>query len=176
MNKILSELEPAFSEALQRSIEQTEATYGVRMVPYMGIRDPYEQAALWRQSRGTYRIQKEINSLKSSDAQYLAHVIETVGPKDGPWATNAIPGKSWHQWGQAADLYWSRDEDQDGAFTPEWNDLSGYRVFAEVCRVNGLTSGYFWRSRDAVHVQLSKDSSPRYSIKEISDQMEARFE
>ena len=40
-------------------------------------------------------------------ANFLASVLDGVGPQHGPHVTNALPGLSWHQWGEAVDCFWT---------------------------------------------------------------------
>lgn len=166
-------LDPDFADRLEIAILAAKREE-VFMVPYCGERDVWEQARLWRQSRSTGVINRKLEWLRSHKAHFIADVIEEVGPQAGRWATNAIPGMSWHQWGLACDLYWDRNGDEPGGV--EWNDLAGYKRFAEIARDRAeLTSGFFWRSRDAVHVQRYPDPSPNENIKVINDIMRERY-
>jgi hypothetical protein len=109
--------------------------------------------------------------LTTNRAIFLAKVMQEVGAQpSGPWATNTLPGFSFHQWGTAADLYWKKNGE------PEWDDMTGYAQFAEICKKHGLNSGYFWKSRDAVHVQLSPDAKPNVPAAQIDAAMRALFE
>ncbi|MEO5938977.1 MAG: D-alanyl-D-alanine carboxypeptidase family protein [Sphingomonas sp.] len=84
------------------------ADRGAVMVPYFGIRTPIEQGALWRQSRSVQEVAARIAELHAKGAPYLAHAIDAAGPRHGPHVTNAVPGYSWHQWGEAMDCFgWS---------------------------------------------------------------------
>lgn len=172
MSRSLLRLEPEFREKLELVIE-TAKNDGVHMVPYETERHVDKQAKLWRQSRSAASVRQKIHFLRDSGAPFLAEVLDRVGPCSGGWATNALPGQSWHQWGQAADLYWDSNGPAPGGV--EWSNLKGYEIFARIARDAGLTSGFFWKSRDAVHVQLPTESKPSLSLREISQAMEARF-
>lgn len=164
MSRALENLDPDFRDVLKQAVRKTEKEYGVKMVPFEGYRSPEKQAQLWRRSRSTQRVNETLAYLRAHGGEYIADIIEGVGPqRTGPWATNAIPGKSFHQYGMACDLYWEKNG------VPEWVDLSGYAAFAGVCRDLGLTSGYFWTSRDAVHVQAPSSRRVALSLPEISD-------
>jgi hypothetical protein len=52
--------------------------------------------------------------------------------------TGVLPGYSWHQWGESVDSYWQVNGQ------PEWNDLAGYKVYAEEGEKNDLTAGGYW--------------------------------
>jgi peptidoglycan L-alanyl-D-glutamate endopeptidase CwlK len=150
------------------------AAENVIMVPYTGVRDPWEQARLWRRSRTTQQVADAIQWLKNNMAPFLAKVVEDVGPQPtGPKVTNALPGFSWHQWGEAADCYWSVNGE------PEWEDLTGYKAYARLAEGMGLTAGGHWTSfKDWPHVQKRSDDGPGsvYSAKEIDEIMKKRFE
>ena len=163
-----SDLDEAFAAKLEATLGECEKQ-GVTMVPYAGIRDPWEQARLWRQSRTTAVVNQAIARLESSDAGFLAAVLRDVGPqRPAPRVTNALPGFSWHQFGEAADCYWQVDG------RPEWDDLTGYRVYAENGVKQGLTAGGYWPDlKDWPHLQLRPNAGPGsvYSTKEINDRM-----
>lgn len=172
MSRSLDRLEPEFREKLELAITKAKDA-GYFMVPYETERHVSRQAALWRQSRPTSVIRSRIQSLRNNGAEFIADAIQNAGPQSGPWATNAIPGLSWHQWGLACDLYWDSNGTAPGGV--EWSKMEGYREFAKIARDIGLTSGFFWRSRDAVHVQLPTETRPPYTIAEISAKMQERF-
>lgn len=174
MSRDLKLLRPEFLGKLE-SVLAKAAKAGVHMVPYETQRSVWKQARLWRQSRSAAEVKERYLSLKRSGAEYVAKVLQQVGPQpEGPWATNALPGQSWHQWGLACDLYW----DRNGPDVPggaEWSDMTGYKVFATIARDAGLTSGFFWRSRDAVHVQLPAEQKPSHSMSILSEKMRAMY-
>lgn len=138
------------------------------IVPYFGIRDVYVQAKFWRQSRSSLQITKAFDWLKSKNAPWLAKVLMDVGPQYGRWCTNALPGFSWHQYGEAIDCFVLEN---DKAI---WDvKHPGYRIYAREAELLGLTSGYYWRKRDAVHVQLRSERLLKiYSVQEINNLME----
>lgn len=86
-------------------------------------------------------------------APFLAEVLKSIGPQYGRWATNALPGQSWHQHGLAVDCFLL-----DGNGHAVWDaGNEGYRIYAEEAVKLGLVAGYFWKPRrDAVHVQKPK--------------------
>jgi len=173
----LDGLEPGFRAQLDQTLANC-ASRGVEMVPYFGIRTPFEQGALWRQSRSVQQVAEKIADLKARGAQFLAHCIESVGSKHGPQVTNAIPGYSWHQWGEAMDCYWLRDG------KAEWNaeilgPKNGYRIYADQATKDGLTAGGYWISlKDWPHVQKRKSGSPAESgltLLQIDARMREKF-
>lgn len=121
---------------------------GIVMHPYCVLRDVWEQARLWRQSRSWFEIKKAIMDLRSGGAHWIAEVLEGVGPQYGRWATNALPGESWHQYGAAVDCFVLEDK------RAVWDSSHrGYAVYASEAMKLDLGVGYYWRYPDPVHVQ-----------------------
>src|SRR6185369_14731386 len=97
----------------------------------------------------------KIASLRDQGAPFLAHCLESVGPQSGDPVTNAIPGLSWHQWGEAMDCVWIVDGAAEWSTTRKVNGVNGYRAYANEAVRLGLTAGGFFRSlKDWPHVQL----------------------
>ncbi len=165
------QLDGLFAEKLKTALQDC-AQKGIVMVPYQGIRDPWEQARLWRRSRSTAEVTAAIARLEAEDAPFLSSVLREVGPqKTGTNVTNALPGFSWHQWGEAVDSFWSIDG------KAEWDDLTGYKVYAEAGEAAGLTAGGRWTSQDWPHLQLRPEGSPSkaLTVQEIDAAMRRRF-
>ena len=181
MSRDLNLLQPAFREKTETMITECR-DLGIVMTPYFTIRTPEQQARLWRQSRTSNEIGKMVRWLRQNGAPYLANVIEDVGPQFGPKVTNAIPGLSWHQWGEAVDCFWNVDN------TAEWSvrrkirlldgrTENGYRIYAEIAVKNGLTAGGLWSSfKDWPHIQFrNRRLSSFYTIAEIDQHMQDSF-
>lgn len=144
---------------------------GFQLRPFFTRRHPLEQARLWRQSRTTTEVHTAASMLAREGAVYLRGLLLSVGPQHGKWATNALPGQSWHQWDEAIDCFvmehgravWRRDH-------------PGYRRYAEKAREAGLTAGFFWRHQDAVHVQ-AREGRVRslFTWAQIDQDMQRRF-
>jgi hypothetical protein len=136
-----------FLAPLHASIDAARAR-GHELRPFCTRRDPWTQARLWRQSRSREEVHSAIEFLRSHGAPHLSGVLESVGPQGGRWATNALPGLSWHQWSEACDLFLV---DQGG--TAIWSpDHPGYVALHEEARARGLHVPL--PRRDAYHVQL----------------------
>jgi hypothetical protein len=151
---------------------------GVEMRPYFGIRTPFEQAKLWRQSRTAEEIDQKIAELRTQGAAFLAHCLESVGPQNGAPVTNAIPGLSWHQWGEAVDCAWVVAGKTEWSAQKKVNGINGYRVYAAQAQALGLDPGGLWKSlKDWPHVQLRAASSllKVFSLVEIDKVMKERF-
>lgn len=169
---ILSQLEPEFASKIKQLIANCAAK-GVSMVPYCGIRTPFEQAKLWRQSRTKHQVEEMLHVLKFRKAEFIRHCIESVGPQPMKgWATSTPPGISWHQWGKAVDCYL-----KDSHNNPDWNASSpGYAVYSSEATALGLTSGYNWPQKDAVHVQARSDQVlSLYTWEEVNNAMYEKF-
>jgi len=141
------------------------------MVPFEKLRTPKIQANYWVQGRSQEQIDEKVNELKEAQALFLAECLAQAKIKDGPIISNALPGCSWHQFGEAVDCYWLRDGypcwDLEAKDT---NNQNGYEIYANEAKILGLEAGFYWRTfRDSVHVQLQSYSSPLelYSIVEI---------
>ena len=150
----------------------------IEMRPNEGLRDPFVQAKYWRQSRTTEVIQNKIAELKNTGANFLAHCIENVGPQHGAPVTNAIPGLSWHQWGEALDCFWVVKGKAVWDLTTVVNGQNGFMVYADEAKKIGLDAGLFWKSlQDSPHVQLRKVSDPGkiFTIEEIDQSMQEKF-
>jgi peptidoglycan LD-endopeptidase CwlK len=150
----------------------------VIMRPFFRIRSPLDQAKLWRQSRTREEIKRKIDWLHNQRATFLADCIELVGPQHGPPATDAIPGLSWHQWGEAADCLWVVDGKAEWSSKKQVNGKNGYQVYADQAAALGLDPGGHWQSLKVwPHVQLRRLASPEklYSLAEIDQTMHERF-
>lgn len=173
----VSLLVPDFRDKLNSLMSACQGQ-GVEMRPYFGIRSPFEQARLWRQSRSSEEIALKIAGLRGQGAPFLAHCLESVGPQNGAPVTNAIPGLSWHQWGEAVDCSWVVAGKTEWSTQKKVDGTNGYRVYAEQAQALGLDPGGFWKSlKDWPHVQLRAASSPLkvYSLVEIDKAMMERF-
>jgi len=163
MSRRMEDLDKEFRIVAESILKDCKGQ-GVIMKPFFTIRDPWEQAKLWRQSRTTQQIRSKANSLRGGGAPFLASVLENVGPQSGKWVTNAIPGNSWHQWGLALDCF----VEENGKAV--WRGKHhGYALYARVAEAHGCVAGHNWHKRDSVHIQMPAVTSPRkiHTWKEI---------
>lgn len=145
---ILASLTPECRALTQKVIADCAAA-GLEFRPYFGARDPVTQAKLWRQSRSSATISAQMATLRGDGAPFLAQCILAAGPQNGPPVTGAIPGLSWHQYGQACDLVLVRN----GVF--DWDDAAAYAKFGGiVAAAKGKWGGDFG---DNDHLQLFAD-------------------
>jgi len=115
--------------------------------------------------------------LIQSNAPFLARCIDVAGIARGAWATNALPGLSWHQYGTACDCAWTVDgiETWDASAKGANN---GYRIYMEEAQKLGLKT--LGSIGDWGHVQDSPHPSPDYSpgghtLADIDRIMSAKF-
>lgn len=167
----LKKLKPEFKSLVEKVLEDCEAS-GVVMKPYFALRTPAEQARLWRQSRTTKQVISASAMLRSNGAHWISRILENVGPCYGKWATNALPGQSWHQFGEAIDCAWI----VEGGFN--WNVTdkpnNGYKVYASIAKAHGLYS-LGESMGDWVHIQLQPYSKPNYDWVKIDQLMQEKY-
>lgn len=174
MSRDIEDLVPAFRGSVRQVLEACKAQ-GVIIVPTFTVRSPIEQAILYRQSRTMDVISKKIQFLHDQKADYLADVLRDVGPRNGNWATNALPGASWHQFGEGFDGAWKVGDTIEWSTTKLINGENGYRLYAQKAEEFGLTS-LGPSIGDWAHIQLRKeDVTDIYTWKEINDRMKERF-
>lgn len=177
MPPTLDDLVPEFRPVAARVLEICRAQ-GVEVRVNETVRDPFHQARLWRQSRTIEQIQTRIAQFRGAGAEFLAHCLESVGPQHGDHVTNAPPGLSWHQWGEALDCFWVVNGKAEWSTTRKVDGKNGFRVYAAAAASIGADAGGLWPSfKDWPHVQLRAEGSPAdvFSLQEISDVMRERF-
>ncbi len=173
----LNELIPEFRQKVEHLLEKCRQR-GIEMRPYFTLRTPFEQAKLWRQSRAKEEIQKQIEDFKKAGADFLAFCLESVGPQQGDHVTDALPGFSWHQWGEAVDCFWVVDGIAEWSSMKKVGGVNGYRIYAEEAVTLELEAGGLWKSlKDWPHVQLRSVSHAGkiFSLKQINNEMQKRF-
>ena len=116
----LNQLQPEFKDKVLLLLSHCQQE-GYTMRPSFTLRSPFEQGKLWRQSRSSEQVSQKISELKTKGAPFLAHCIESVGSQSGSPVTNAIPGLSWHQWGEALDCFWLVDGQAEWSTTKKIN-------------------------------------------------------
>ena len=170
-------LNPQFKAAVVMLVSRC-GLRGFEMRPNNGLRDPFEQARLWRQSRSIEEITAKIAEFEAEEAGFLAHCLRSVGPQHGEHVTDAPPGFSWHQWGEALDCFWLLNGRAEWSTKKLVGGLNAYHVYAAEAVSLGLTAGGHWKKlKDWPHVQLRPDRNPTttLSIREINAAMATRF-
>lgn len=141
----LEPLSPDFRAKVEELLAGLNAA-GVIMRVYSTVRTPWEQARLWRQGRTSEQIAITVQRLRQQGAPRIATCIESVGPQHGRKVTNAAPGYSWHNFGEAVDCF---RVDRDG--NVDW-DEGAYKPYAAAARKMGLRAGADFN--DHPHVQF----------------------
>lgn len=147
---------------------------GHELRPFFTLRDPWQQARLWRQSRTREQVLEAHLRLDRKGAPWLAQVLLDAGPAHGPWVTNALPGQSWHNYGEAVDCFVV----VNGSAVWDANH-PGYIAYARLAKEAGLTAGRYWKgATDPVHVQFRQQSSPLHimSWPEVDQAMKEMFD
>ena len=125
---------------------------------YCTLRTLEEQAKLFRQSRSWEEIKKKILDFKSRGFTYLADILENAGPSYGPHVTNAAPGESWHNYGEA----WDAVPLVNGK--PVWNYFnarSHWDAYGECVRQVGMNWAGDWQTfREYPHAQMRPGGNP----------------
>ncbi len=173
-SRSLDDLIPEFREKAHLLILNCERR-GVNMMPFYTMRGPAVQAKLWAKSRPQNTIYIAAAGMTNSGAVWLSGILKNAKAPKKPeaWATNAVPGNSWHQWGEAIDC---APLDDNGKLI--WNAKHPhYAVYADEALKLGLTAGANFTSVDSVHVQLRKESAPSkiYTWPQIDAAMKAKF-
>jgi hypothetical protein len=170
----LNKLVPQFATKLKATLSACSQR-GIEMRPYDAVRGPRSQAKLWRQSRSAEEIAAKIKEFKNAGAGFLADILDVAGPQAGDHVTNAPPGLSWHQWGEATDCFWLVNGAAEWSTQKLSNGQNGYRVYAEEAVKQGLTAGGLWSSiKDWPHTQLRSKPSPLsfFSLADIDEKMQ----
>lgn len=143
---------------------------GVKMVCYTTRIGPAWEASLYCHSRQWAQVEPTVAQMKAQGAPRLAALLKPELCKRAEWKSNALPGRSWHSWGEAVDCYVAGPNGQALWVSP------GYAVYAEEAKNLGLTAGHYWGVKDSVHVQLRPDGGVRLSWPEVEQQMFANYE
>ena len=131
---------------------------GIDILIYCTLRPLEEQAILYRQSRSRGKIKEKIDSLRGRGFDFLAAILEGVGPRSGPHVTNAAPGESFHNYGRAFDAVpmlggkclWKYSDNK-----PLWE---GY---GEAVRQAGLEWAGDWTNfKEYPHAQMGAGGNP----------------
>jgi len=165
---ILDTINPDLKTTMEKVLKECKEQ-GYTFIPYQGLRTLKQQNRLYRQSRPLSIIVNKIEELKKAGAPYLADQLEKCPPCNASYATNAVGGLSWHNWGEAVDCFLTIGKNAI------WTDHPGYRVFGEAVGRHGLKWGGTFKSfKDLCHVQMNqKEPLDVYSYGEINDHFQS---
>lgn len=127
--------------------------YGFELLIYCTLRSLEEQARLFRQSKTREEVNAKIKDFKKRGFGFLANIITKVGPCTGPTVTNAAPGESWHNYGEAWDAV------PLIAGKPAWNYSGGAKKLwdaygAAVRKVKMYWAGDWKTFKEYPHAQM----------------------
>ena len=154
----LDDLIPEVAEKARRVKEICMEKAGFELLIYCTLRPLEEQARLYRQSRSFGQIKAKMDNFRDRGFSFLADIIDNVGPCSGAHVTNAGPGESWHNYGEAWDAVplicgkaaWSYQDAKE-----EWD------AYGEAVREVGMSWAGDWTSfREFPHAQLQQGSNP----------------
>jgi len=172
LDRRLEDLEPKFRPKLLYVMEKM-AEHRIGFEIFAALRTPQEQAELWMKSRSRKEIVDAVAKLSKQGAPWLSRMVKTTHRPYGRWETNNLPGLSWHQWGEAVSIRILSDSGR-----VIWNpNNEGYRILADLTQMVSLTSGFFWKRRDVVNVQLRADAvRAYYTWAEVDREMKEKFD
>jgi hypothetical protein len=151
------------------------AKRGVKLVPYSTLRGPMYQARQYVKGRSKILLNSVIENLKLLKCENIYKPLEAAQlelPKNNKFSivTHSLPGESWHQYGEAVDMYVDKNGKDD------WNNTAAYRIYQEEAEKLGLTSGgSFKRLKEPVHCQLSPASKPNVAFHVINRWLGEKF-
>ena len=176
MSREISLLIPEFRTKLLDLVSACKAK-GVIMTPYFTQRTPQEQGSLWRQGRTIPDAEARAVALEKAGAPFLAGCIRDNLPKETNRVTDAMPGMSWHQWGEACDCCWvDYNNKVNWSAQQIIRGVNGYQIYAEEAVKAGLTAGAnFQNLKDFPHVQLRSIEPPSLGILVVEAEMKKRF-
>lgn len=173
----LNLLVPKFKNLVENVITDAKKEK-ITLVPFFTLRGPLTQARFWTRGRSNADIQQMINNMHRLGCKNIASVLQTALnergkkiPRGEIIVTNALPGQSWHMFGEAVDMYVEGPKKK-----PIWDSShKGYEVYTRIAESYGLTSGAkFKRLREPVHVQL-RSGPPPQSFFELDKELALRF-
>ena len=164
MSKNMNDLVPEFRAKVDAGLAALAAE-GLIFKPYFTLRDPVTQAGLWRQSRSAAVVAQQIQSLRNQGCDFMVACFDKAGPSDGPWATNALPGLSWHQYGEAVDCYLEGATGQ-----PVWESKS-YGRFGQIGDAGGMWWGGHFGDNDHWQNRRTEPPAAFGTMKQINDKL-----
>ena len=170
----VSLLIPDFRKQLIRAIDAAK-NQGIQIEILTTIITPLEQGQLWKQGRTRTDAELKAMALEHAGAPYLAECLRKAVPQESNIVTNLLPGYSWHQWGESAQIIWV-DGTHKVVLDPRGN---GYRKFAEIlkefslhCAAENDDSPFAWRTAT---FRASPNAGESYKPPEIDTEMRKRF-
>jgi peptidoglycan LD-endopeptidase CwlK len=146
------------TQALAHQFLANCARHNVEILVYCTLRDCWEQARLYRESHSSVDVEAKALQYHTDGFGFLAEILVQVGPQPtGAWKTNAGPGESWHQYGEAFDAV----PILNGRCL--WDTTNHTDIWREVRMAGieaGLTWGGDWPQQDNLHWQTRLSGNP----------------
>lgn len=129
---------------------------GIELGIGCALRGPEAQAKLWCRSRTITEVRAR-RTILEKPAPLIASLLRDEYAELGPPATSHLPGASWHQWGEAVDVF-ARIKD-----FAVWEG-SPARLIADLAKKVDLFHSYNEKSWEPKtrrwHIQLRKKETP----------------
>lgn len=167
----LSVLTPDVQEKAHQVIDIC-AEQNIEVIIFSSLRTIKEQAIFYRQSRTIEEILKKVKDLYNRDYAFLSYILEEVGPQKGPLVTNAAPGETWHNFGEAWDAHLKID---DKAILDYKKDKKIWNIYGNAIREVGMQwGGDQAEIKDYSHAHLRKEANPLkvWTLKELVDKLD----
>lgn len=145
-----SYLIPEFREKLEEALTICKKA-GFQMEIGCSVRGPIPQGVLWSGSHTPRMIEAWKIDLGET-APKLVECVEDLG-YILPFGSKFFPGQSWHQWGQAADVFLQFIN------KAVWGGSPAEKL-EEACKKVGLWTGKMVGHGRPWHVQLRKEENP----------------
>ena len=144
----LDHLVPATRVRAVEACRMFHEVTGHRLTIYFTRRTCSDQAFLFRSGRSSEDILSKQQSLRDRGYDYLAEFITQAGPNNSSeWKTNAAPGESWHNYGEAFDAV----PLVSGMI--DWDNAELWEIYGECVILLGMTWGGKWKNVDSPHAQ-----------------------
>ena len=167
-------LTPNFKILVEKVILSCEKRK-VKLVPYSTLRGPLYQSRQWVKGRSRIQILAMIENFKNLGCPNMRKSLEQAflekPRKDlSSIVTHSLPGESWHQWGEAVDMFVEKKG------KPDWTSEKYYKIYREEAEKLGLTSGGSFRKLvEPVHIQLSSLGKPQASFFTLDNRLGEKF-
>ena len=165
MSSNMDDLKPEFRAKVELALAEL-AGEGLIFKPYFTLRDPVVQAGLWRQSRSQDVVNSQLQTLTDLHCDFMVACFRKAGPQSGAWATNALPGLSWHQYGEAVDCFL-----EDASGNPIW-ESKNYGRYGQVGDANEMWWGGHFGDNDHWQNRRIEPGAAFGTLKQINDQLE----
>lgn len=138
------------------------------------LRGPGAQAVEYCKGRTIVSIKTEITKYRAQGLKMIPGYLEkaNVSRAVSSKVTNALPGQSWHQHGEAVDFFFKTPEGkyEDNPKNPNW------KILADEAKALGLFPGfYFEKFKDIPHVQFQSLPSPVMTLPALDQWLAKNF-